>query len=96
MHSTDSSDDDEYISSAGDNFHESDLEGGDSTSGYDELEDPHSANLPSYLLKDQRNFDIDDIYEEENKILDYDSDIGRDEIDDIHSTCADAKEIKKK
>ena len=52
MHNTDSSDDDEYISSAGDNFHESDLEGGDSTSGYDELEDPHSANLPSYLLKD--------------------------------------------
>ena len=50
-----------------------------------------------YLLKDawnEDNFNIDDVYKEENEILEYNSDIDRDEIDVIHYMCAVAKEIK--
>ena len=72
------------------------MEDGDSTSGGDELEDPHSANLLSYLLDDVRNFDIDDVYEEENERLDCDSAIDGDKIDDLQSTCAAAKKIKER
>ena len=60
-HNTDSSDDDEYMASAGDNSHKSALEDGDSKIGDDYLEDTHSVNLTSYLLKDGQKFDIDDV-----------------------------------
>ena len=58
------SSDNEYIASAGDDFHESALDGGDSISGGDELKDLHCVNLPSYLLEDvwnKDNFNINDV-----------------------------------
>ena len=91
---TDSYGDDEYIASTGDNSHKYSLEDGYSTSGGDELEYTHCVNLQSYLLRDTRNFDIDDIYEEDNERFYYDIDIDRDEIDDIYYACGFAKEIK--
>ena len=68
-HNTDSSDDDECIASDGDDSHESSFEDGYSTSEYDEVEYPHSANLLSYLLKGAQRFDIYDVYREDNDTL---------------------------
>ena len=75
------------------------MEDGDSTSGDDDLEDSHCANLPSYIIKDACNkedFKIYGVYEYKIERLDCDSDIYRDEIYDLHSMCAVAKEIKER
>ena len=56
-------------------------------------------NILTYLLKDARNkdgFKSDDVYEDENERLDCESDIDRDEIEDLRSRCAMAKEIKER
>ena len=78
VQNTDSFDDDEYIASAGDDSHESTLEDRESTSADDELDDPHIENIWLYLLRDAQNFDIDEIYKEENEGLGCDRDIYRD------------------
>ena len=65
--------------------------------GVDELEDSHYANLSPYLFKDAQkkdNFDINDVYHEENEKLNCDNDIDGDEIDDLCYMCAVVKEIK--
>ena len=75
------------------------MEDGDSTSGDDDLEDSHCANLPSYLIKDARNkddFEIYGVYEYKNERLDCDSDIYGDEKYDLHYICAIEKEIKER
>ena len=50
-HNTYYYDGDEYIASSGDDSHKYAPEDGDSTSGYDNIEDPHSVNLPLYILR---------------------------------------------
>ena len=52
-----------------------------------------------YLTKDAWNkddFDICDVYKEENERLDGDSEIYGYEIDDFHYTCAVPKDIKER
>ena len=97
MHNTYSYDYDEYILSADDESHEYTLEDGGSKSWDNELKYYHCANLLPYPRKDTRNkdnFNITDIYKEENEVLDCYSDIYRGEIDDPHYSCAVSNEIK--
>ena len=93
-HKSNYSDDDEYTASAGDESKKYTLEDGDSTSGDDEIEYYHSANLSSYFLKYAWNIDINDVYEEDCEILECENDIYGDKIDDLHSICVVKKDIK--
>ena len=55
------------------------------------------CNLPMYMLKDGKQkgeFSLDDVVEEENEILDCDSDIDGEEIDDLHLMTEVSKEVQ--
>jgi hypothetical protein len=57
------------------------------------------CNLPDYMLMDGKKkceFLIDDVLEEENEILDCDSDIDGEEIEDLHLITEVSKEVQQK